>query len=222
MRKPILPCLLILILMIAAPAAADDQINYVSQPDAITVFLNGVAAVQDLLRVPGGSNIQIVLPAQVYQNTLIVREDNQQLPFYSINRTTEQVVLELPASGDESTLRTLLLEYLASGISWTPLYTMEFSEADAENVNLSFYAEIQNDAFTLDSVAMALAAGRVDTAQAIEDISTVTSNQYFAGYADGDLRQGELAPAPVTIQYVYHMSDVNSEPGETLYAQQFT
>jgi hypothetical protein len=53
MRKLILPYLFMLLITTAMPAAAVDQINSVSQPDAITIFLNGVAAVQDLPRVPG-------------------------------------------------------------------------------------------------------------------------------------------------------------------------
>jgi hypothetical protein len=42
----------VLLITTAMPAAPDDPINSVSQPDAITVFLNVVAAVQDLPRVP--------------------------------------------------------------------------------------------------------------------------------------------------------------------------
>lgn len=213
-------CLLFVVTALVAvvPVSADEQIHYVSQPDMMTVFLNNIAAVQDQLTVPGGAAVQIVLPAGIYQDTLVVREDGSALPMYRISHASGQAVLELPASGDESTLRTLTLDYLTSGISWKPVYTMGFSENDA-TVDFTFYAEIQNTAFTLDGIRLLLATGRVDVSQMLQDVSTVTMNQYVAGYEAASGEAQSLIVGAVTIQHVYNVNEVTSEPGDALYVQ---
>jgi len=47
MRTLLATLLLVLTLVAAAPTSADDQVNYVSQPESLTVFLNGIAFARD-------------------------------------------------------------------------------------------------------------------------------------------------------------------------------
>lgn len=213
-----LGCLLVLCLSVAAaPVAAEDQINYISQPDTLVVFLNNIAYARDTLRVPGDAEARIVLPTQLYQDTLIVREGDARVTDYRISRASGSVVLVIGASAG-SDLRDITLEYLTAGMSWKPTYDMAFSENAASGVDFHFFAEVQNDAFVLDGVAVTLAAGYVSTTQLIDAISRVSENQYLAGYEDA--AGAGLTQGAVTIQYIYPLeSEISAEPGEMLYRQ---
>lgn len=217
-RKPVmLGVLLALCLSFAAiPVAAADQINYISQPDSLVVFLNNIAYVRDDLRIPGEAEARIALPAQLYQDTLIVREGETRVTDYRISRASGSIVLVVGAAAG-SDLREITLEYLTAGLSWKPTYDMTFGHA-TDSVDFHFFAEVQNDAFSLDGVDVTLAAGRVSTSQQIDDISRVTANQYLAGYdTSGSAGLGQGA---VTIQYIYPLEgEVSAEPGEMLYTQ---
>jgi uncharacterized protein DUF4139 len=196
--------------------AADQQINYVSQPDQLTVFLNNIAFARDTLSVPGGSDVRIVLPAQIFQDTLIVRENGERVSFYRISSSENQLILEFQSTGIG--LTNIALEYLTAGISWTPIYDMAFSEDSADSVTLDFYAQIQNDVFSLDYVHVTLAAGRVDTSQQVDALSNISANQYIAGYQNAPAT-ANLATGAVTIQHVYRVGGITGEPGETLYVR---
>lgn len=199
-----------------SPAAAEDQINYISQPDALVVFLNNIAYVRDDLRIPGDAEARVVLPVQLYQDTLIVREGEARVTNYRISRAGGNVVLVIGAAA-ASDLRAITLEYLTGGLSWKPTYDMTFSDA-ADSVDFHFFAEVQNDIFSLDGVAVMLAAGSVSTTQQIDDISLITANQYLAGYESN--ASAGLGQGAVTIQYVYPLDGgISAEPGDMLYTQ---
>ena len=63
MRVKIMLAVFVLVTGLAAltmPLGAQDQINYISQPDELTVFLNDVVFVHDDLRVPLDVETRIV------------------------------------------------------------------------------------------------------------------------------------------------------------------
>lgn len=177
-----------------SPGAAQDQINYISQPDELTVFLNDVVFVRDDLRVPVNTETLIVLPAQTVENTLSLRDESGRLPLYSINRLSGQVVLTI--RGDEETeasaeVRVLTLEYITvGGINWQPLYDMHLSSDTVETVGFDFFAAINNSAFTLDETQVNLVAGRVDIGGQIPVAGFTNMNQGF-----GDFAATQTAPA---------------------------
>lgn len=217
MKKSVLLTLSVLLCLFALPAAADDEINYISQPDEMVVFLNDIAYVRDTLRIPGDAEARIVLPAQVYQDTLIVRQSETRVPQYRISSASGSIVLVIGAS-ENADLRSITLEYLTAGTSWKPSYDMSFSEGETESVDFHFFAELQNYAFALDGVNVRLAAGYVSVSQQIGAVPQVTMNQYIAGYQDGS--SAALAEGAVTLQYLYPLENpVFAEPGETLYTQ---
>jgi hypothetical protein len=217
MKTSVLLTLSLLLLGLALPAAAEDQINYISQPDSVVVFLNDIAYVQDTLRIPGDAAASIVLPPQVYQDTVIVRQGDERVPQYRISSANGNVVLALGV-GDSADLRTISLEYLTAGMSWKPSYDMAFSDDETESVDFNFFAELKNTAFSLDGVNVRLAAGYVSTSTQIDAISTVSMNQYIAGYQDGS--SAGLTQGAVTIQYLYPLDEaISAEPGDTLYIQ---
>ena len=80
-------------------AAGQDQINYISQPEELTVFLNDVVFVRDVLRVPPGSETQIVLPPQIVPHTVTLRDDDGHIPLYAISFQTGQYVLTVRDDG---------------------------------------------------------------------------------------------------------------------------
>jgi hypothetical protein len=216
MKKAAVSILMALVLMLAlSPARASEQVTYLSQPEQATIFLNNVAFVHDALTLGGNAAVQIILPDQIFQDTLILRENGERVPDYSISRASGKVTLQVPPSS--AATRNLTLDYLASGLSWKPDYDMQFSEGSS-NVDLAFFAEIDNSAFTLDNVEVTLAAGRVDTTQQVDQNAAITANQYIAGY-DTSGTGGQLVPGAVTIQHQYTLGKVTAAPGDTLYTK---
>lgn len=203
---------------------ASDQITYISQPEAVAVFLNNVAFVHDTISVASDAEVQIVLPTQVFQDTLVLREGEQRVSTYRINRNSGQVIIHLAPSENDTGVRELSLDYLMTGLSWTPTYDMWIGAEDAETVDFDFFVEIQNSALSLDEVDTRLVAGRVDISQQVSYIDTVTTNQYIAGY---DQNEGQTPPStfstgPVTIQHVYPIGNVSAAPGDMVYQQLYS
>jgi hypothetical protein len=199
------------------PVYAGDQIVYVSQPDAVTIFLNNVAFVHDQLTVVGSAEVQVTLPAQVYPETLIVREADGRTPLYSVSQSSAsgQPTLKLPGNGT-SDVRELTLEYLTGGLGWQPNYTMAITSNQDDSVQFDFFAAIQNNLVSLEDVDVKLVAARVDVSQALNTASAPTTNQYIAGY-DNNAAQGALSTGPITVQYVYPLGKVTTQQGETTY-----
>ncbi|NWG18098.1 MAG: DUF4139 domain-containing protein [Chloroflexi bacterium] len=213
MRK-ILFLMIVALMALAAPVGAADQITYTSQPDEIYIFLNNIAFARDTITLPGGVDARVALPLTIFDNTLTVREDGQRVPAYRLRRVDGQLLLQWTTG---AAAREITLEYLLSGLSWTPRYDMILNGDPAETVDFNFYAEVQNTALELDAVQTHLIAGRVDASQPVDSLSRVTENQYLAGYDEAAPTGGEVGAA--TIQYIYEPGVLTGAPGETLYQQ---
>lgn len=214
----ILSILLASLVLPLAPAAASDDIFYTTQPDSLAVFLNNIAYAQDTLQLPADTDVQIILPDQIFRNTLLVYENDARVQTYRLNNSNGRSVLYW-TTGTDTDLREVRLEYLMSGISWTPKYDMWI--LDPENVQFDFFAEIQNSSLELEDVDVQLIAGRVDTSQTLSTVNTVTTNQYIAGYVedgiyDGDLNQPTLNGS-ADIQHIYQAGMLTAEPGDFIY-----
>lgn len=210
MKRFVIFMLLMVVGVAASPVLADDQITYVSKPDELAIFLNNIAFARDTLTVVGGNDALIVLPQQIFQDTLIVREGEERTAKYRINANSGQIILYLDSS---DATRDITLEYLMSGLSWQPSYDMWV--LDEANVHMDFFAEIQNPSLSLDNVKTTLIAGRVDTSQQVGAVSTITTNQYIAGYVDGT--DSRSSTGPVTIQHIYDLGELTAEPGDSIY-----
>lgn len=217
MKYRLIIILAALLLMSAIPALADDRITYVSQPEAVTIFLNNIAFVRDSFSLAGGSDLEIVLPEQIYPDTLILYENGARVPSYTLSRATGALTLK-PDSSATSEVREITLEYLIYGLNWKPNYDMAIAESE-DSVHFAFYAEISNSTFPMDDVDVTLAAGRVDIAQPISGAAAPSANQYIAGYEDPNVSQGVLSAGAVTIQYQYPLGNLTVAPGDTLYRQ---
>jgi hypothetical protein len=211
--------IVMMVLMAVVPLRAADEINYTSQPDDLVVFLNDIALARDEVTLPGGVNVRVVLPSQVFPDTLILREDGERVPAYRLSRGNDGLMALSWTSGASGDTRQVTLDYLLSGVGWSPKYDMWLGDEDAETVELDFYAQIRNPALALDDVRVKLVAGQVDTAQALGDVSRVTANQYLAGYeqeADGNF---QTFTGAATIQYVYEIGSVTAQQGEVVYTR---
>ena len=222
--------LIILVLSIAAtvivtPASAADQISYTSQPDEVAVFLNNVAFARDSISLPGGVDVAVVLPSQIFQDTLVVRENGERVSTYRINRSTGQIILRWQSSTDSAS-REVTLEYLLSGVSWMPKYDMWLgnypndTDGDKELVDFTFFAEITNSVLSLDDVDVRLVAGRVDTSHQMDSVSTVTANQYIAGYDRGGagmMAEAATVTGQVSIQHIYDVPNISADMGDVVY-----
>lgn len=205
----------ILMAVAAIPVSADEQITYISQPDEVGIFLNNIAFARDEITLVSDADIQIVLPNEVYADTVIVRENEQTVPQFRINRSTGQTILSLSAQASSEATRTLTLEYLLAGLSWKPNYNMWLNSENPESVTLDFSVEIQNTTLTLEGVQTTLIAGRVDVSQQLDTISTVTSNQYIAGYVE---TEAGVSVGAVSIQHLYPLGEITAAPGDMLYS----
>ena len=201
----------------AVPAFAADQISYASQPDEVVVFLNNIAYARDTIALPGGVDVAVALPDQIFQDTLVLREDGERVPTYRINRNDGRIMLRWQSATD-SEVREVTLEYLLSGLSWTPKYDMWLGDDEAETVELDFFAEITNSVLALDEVDIRLVAGRVDTSQQLDAVSTVTVNQYIAGYDRSGAGMAPTITGAASIQHIYTLDDtINAVPGDVVY-----
>ncbi len=200
----------------AVHAQADDQISYTSRPDRVAIFLNNVAFGRDTVALPGGVDVRIVLPASVYPDTLVLRENGRRVANYRLDSQTGQPTIKWQSATD-SELRDVSLEYLISGVGWRPTYDMWLGTDAAETVDLDYFAEITDSALQLDDVATQLVAGYVDLNNPIAPAAEVSANQRLAGFDDAYI---PAAPAgQVDIQHVYDIGAVTAEPGDTVYSQ---
>lgn len=202
-------------LLVATPAAAD-TVTYVSQPDDVYVFFNNIAYARDTITLPGDVDVSLHLPPQIYTDTLILREDGTRAPNYRIRQQDGQTLLEW-ATTSNNAVRTVTLEYLLTGLSWTPKYDMLLGDDAAETVEFSFFAQFQNQALDLDDVRVHLIAGRVDTSSQVDSVSTVTANQIIAGYETAQ-SQG-VGVGAATIQYIYEPGAIDAQTGDTVFVR---
>lgn len=210
---------LVLLLALAAwPAQAAEKVSYVSQPDEVYIFLNDIAFAHDAITLPANVDVQVFLPQQMVISTLVVREDGERIQSYRIRQQNGQVILEWSRSEAGEDLREITLEYLFSGLGWTPRYDMWLGEVTDTAVGFDFFAEIRNTALELDDVITHLIAGRVDTSQQVDTLSRITANQYIAGYEEsGSVSSGEVGAA--TIQYIYEPGMMTAAQGDLVYIQ---
>lgn len=199
-------------------AEVDDQISYTSQPDRLAVFLNDVAYARDHVTLPGGVDVRIVLPAGVFADTLILRENGERVGAYRLDYQTGQPALEW-RSASESELREITLEYLLGGVSWRPTYDMWLGADEDETVDLDFFAEITDGSLSMQGVDMQLVAGYVDLSSPLAPMAELSANQRLAGYEDGSTGGGVNSTGQVDIQHVYDIGSITAEPGDTVYAQ---
>ncbi len=218
MRKvTLLAVVLLMALMAFVPLRAADQITYISQPDEVYIFLNNIAFARDTITLPAGVSANVTLPPSIIDNTLVLREDNTRVKQYRLQRGDNGLSLSWE-TGDGEAAKTITLEYLLSGLSWTPRYDMWLRDDEAATVDFNFFAELQNSAFDLEDVTTHLIAGRVDTSQQVNSISQITTNQMIVGYEEPS-GAGEVGAA--TIQYIYDIGAVTADTGETVYLNQF-
>jgi hypothetical protein len=197
-------------------AQVDDQISYTSQPDRLAIFLNNVAFGRDTVSLPGGVDVRIVLPASVYPDTLVLRENGERVANYRLDHQTGQPAIKWQSAMD-SELREISLEYLLGGVSWRPTYDMWLGADTDEMVDLDYFAEITDSALRLDDVETQLVAGYVDLNSPIAPAAELSANQRLAGFDDAYIPAAPVGQ--VDIQHVYDIGTMTAEPGDTIYSQ---
>ena len=194
------------------------EISYTSQPDRLAVFLNDVAYARDTVTLPGGVDVRMVLPAGVYADTLVLRENGERVGAYRLDYQTGQPAVEWQSAAD-SELREVTLEYLLSGVSWRPSYDMWLGADEDETVDLDFFAEITDTVLPLEDVEMQLVAGFVDLSGPVTPMDELSANQRLTGDAGAAFGGPPTATGQVDIQHIYDIGKVSAEAGDTVYAQ---
>lgn len=221
-------------------ASAGGGISYASLPDEVALYLNDMVFARDEVTLPGEA-VRVLLPPGTYPDTLILKENGERVRNYRVTPQPADVYYSQATfrsgnsvsggggmayiltwdSSNPLESRTVSLEYLMSGASWTPTYDMQVSDDVAEDgateVNLGFFAEIQSSGLTLDGASVYLVAGRVDLSQQINQESQVMMNQYAVGYNE-TVDLPALGTGSVDMQHVYPLHNISVEPGDRLYA----
>jgi hypothetical protein len=213
MSKRMLFVLVILLMGLPMMTQAQ-QLQVVSQPDSIYVFQNDVAYVRDTLSLPAGAEVNLVLPPTTMIDTLILRENGARVMDYRVRRDSQIVIAWRSEAGDD--LLEISAEYLLQGMSWQPKYDMMLNDETA-SASFDFFAEIQNNALTLQDVEMFLVAGRVGTSQILADDTLRTANQLYAASELADTATSSASIDSVTIQHIYELGTTSVSANETLY-----
>jgi hypothetical protein len=213
MSKRMLFVLVILLMGLPMMTQAQ-QLQVVSQPDSIYVFQNDVAYVRDTLSLPAGAEVNLVLPPTTMIDTLILRENGARVMDYRVRRDSQIVIAWRSEAGDD--LLEISAEYLLQGMSWQPKYDMTLNDETA-SASFDFFAEIQNNALTLQDVEMFLVAGRVGTSQILADDTLRTANQLYAASELADTATSSASIDSVTIQHIYELGTTSVSANETLY-----
>jgi hypothetical protein len=200
--------------LMALPQAHAQRLTYFSQPQRLAVFMNNIALGQDQITLPAESDLEVALPPQVLADTLLVRADDQPLALYRLRFEGDGYRLSIPPSDQE---RQLSFSYLMSGISWRPLYNLWISPTDTGQVRLELSMELQNTAFDLVETQVTLVAGRVDSAQVLDQAQTMSANQMLVDY---EASAGELGTGPVSIQHLYELGPISAALNETVVLNQ--
>ncbi len=202
----------------ATSAAIDDAISYTSAPDRVAVFLNNVAYARDEVALPGGVDVKIVLPQNVYTDTLVLRENGDRVSSYRLNWSTGQPTIKWQSATD-SELRDISMEYLLGGVSWRPTYDMWIGADSDETVGLDYFAEITDSSLVLEDVETQLVAGMVDLTRPIAPAAELSANQKLAGFEAADTLAVSAPVGQVDIQHTYDIGLLTADPGDTIYSQ---
>jgi hypothetical protein len=201
----------------ALPTLAADDVLYTSQPDEVAIFYNDIAFARDVIQLPGGTDVQILLPTTIFHDTLLVYQDDERVSTYRVNRGSNGITLNWQTTGGVS-LVEVRLEYLMSGMSWRPKYDMWIAGDDEENVRFDFFAEITNRVLDLDAVDVKLIAGHVDTSRPVDAVATATLNQTIVGYEQTEIPvEGPQLDGQASIQHVYDIGTLEAHPGDLVY-----
>lgn len=207
--------LVLVVLLMGLPMSAHaQQLQVVSQPNRVYVFQNDVAYVQDMLSLPGGAEVNLVLPPTAMVDTLILRENGARVVNYSVRHDNQIIIAWQSETSDD--LREISAEYLLQGMSWRPKYDMILND-EAASADFDFFAEIQNNALTLDNVETFLVAGSVGTSQILSDDAFRATNQLYAAEDLSSLGGSSASVETVTIQHVYELGTTSVPANETLY-----
>jgi hypothetical protein len=208
-------------------------ISYASLPDEAALYLNDMVFVRDNVTLPA-EPVRVLLPPGTYANTLILTENGVRVSNYRVTPQASDVYYSQAAfrygtpsyggggsayiitwDSDAQDAREIELQYLMSGASWSPSYDMQI--VDDQTVQLAFFAEISSTSLILDGADVFLVAGRVDLSQQLNQVSTVTANQYAVGYESAE--PSTIGVGSVNLQHVYPLEQVSADPGDTVYVK---
>ena len=223
----------------ASPVQRADGISYASQADEAALYLNDMVFVRDTVTLPAGQ-VRVLLPPGTYADTLILTENDTRVHNYRMTAQTAEVYYsqaafryggsssympggtayiltwDSPEANADAEVRSIKLEYMMSGASWTPTYDMRI--VNESTVDLAFFAKVTNSSLMLDEATVFLVAGRVDLSQQMDHVSQVTMNQYAVGYAESTVELPTLGVGAVELQHIYPLGALSAEPGDTVYS----
>lgn len=232
----VVPTALGLTSLLAAGAARAQEgiITLESRPDVAALYLGDTAYLYDELTLPAGMAVHIVLPATTMRDSLIIQENGERLSTYrligggqssappvsvynsavltpEIAGSDPLIVTWDPPAGDET--RTVVLQYLATGAGWEPLYDMTIlSESGGTSVTMfGFDARITNRSLLLDDANLRLVAGMPGADSDYHPDMTLT--QVNVGYFEPPTG---TAGSPVEINHVYEVGALHVPTGSVL------
>ncbi len=224
----ILVLIALLVASVAPVAAAEDvSIRYESQPDEVALYLGDLAYARDSVSLPPGE-VTVTFPSTVVADSLVVSENgervrvlrfhNRAAPAPAVDAwssstliTTEAGPLEVSWPSEAPAPREVVLESVARGAGWRPVYDMLV--LDEENVRFSFSAEITDYALPLEETHVRLVSGMIGSADGSVYNAMMTVAQNNLGYqnvVDAAQPQAEQ----ISAHHVYDLGPLTVMPGE--------
>lgn len=212
--------------------AAQTVTQYESRPDQAALYLGDLAYLRDVVSLPADQEVCVVLPSTTLSQSLIITENGERVQSYryvssgtapeamplfnamgapsSVSSSGQPLIIMWDPPGGEGE-REIVLEYLATGASWQPVYDM--TVLDDEQVLFGFDAEVRNTALPIDGAEILLVAGMPGADPNYQPDMTMTQSN--VGYFGVDAAAPAIGGA-VQVQHVYRIGEQPIMPGEVL------
>lgn len=200
----------ILVSAFAPAALAQGTLLIESEPDAAALYLGDLAYLHDEFTLPAGLAAQVVLPGSAIIDSLVITEGGARVPGYRVQTVEGRPAVQWePAAGEGE--RAVVLDYLATGAGWSPIYDMTILAPD--QVRMGFEARVFSTGLTLDGVDLRLVAGMPGGSSYTPNMTITQSN---VGYFNEQEQGATSVGGSVEIAYVYPLGTQSLGPGETL------
>ncbi|MCD4785034.1 MAG: DUF4139 domain-containing protein [Candidatus Eremiobacteraeota bacterium] len=181
MKKKIGIMLLILIVIVGTIAYfyprdvnGDDDMNvpiFESVPDKMVIYQGDMALVRDEMKIYSGKQVQVILPPQAIPETVQIIDGGKKVERFNLAYEASRgksysssgagIKNLLSWKSKKAGSRTIRLDYMMRGLSWTPTYIMDI--VNDQKVKLNYRVGIRNSTTASSNVDLILVSGEIGT-----------------------------------------------------------
>jgi len=152
----------------------DDDMNvpiFESIPDKMVVYQGNMALVRDEMKIYSGKEVQVILPPQAIPETVQIFDSGKKVERFNIayeapggqsySSSGTGIKNLLSWKSKKAGSRTIRLDYMMQGLSWTPTYIMDI--VNDQKVKLNYRVGIRNNTTASSKVDLILVSGEIGT-----------------------------------------------------------